>query len=158
MRLLELFGTLPEVRIDNQSGWGEVPDNRNVDYLGLRAKVKPSTFLRLSHALHDEVSPDILAHITSGGAIAAPFLDIRLPGAWLDGDLSEDAKVMGHEGRNRMTAVLRAEGDDLVETHLFFRGGIRNRDLTPEIIKRLDQSIIGQRGDVIRGPWFNLNR
>jgi hypothetical protein len=154
MRLLELFGSLPEVRIDNQTGWGEVPDNRNVDYLGLRVKVKPSVFLRLSHSLQDEVSPDILSHIKSGGAIAAPFLDIRLPGAWSDGDLSDDARVMNHEGRNRMTAILRMEGDEPIETHLFFRGGLRNRDLTPEIIERLDQSIIGQRGDRIRGPWF----
>jgi transcriptional antiterminator len=33
--LIELFALLNEVKIDNVSGIGEVPDNKNVDYLGL---------------------------------------------------------------------------------------------------------------------------
>lgn len=155
MKLSEILAPVTEINIDNQKGWGEVPDNSNVDYLGLRVKVRPSVFIRLASALAGEVSSDIRAHIQKGGSIAAPFLDIKIPDAWFNGDLTSDARVTSHEGRNRMSAVLELEGDAPVETHLFFRGGIRNRDITPQIVNRLQRSIISQRGQIIHGPWFD---
>lgn len=67
------------------------------------------------------------------------------------------AEIYGHEGRNRMTAVLNAEGDDPVETHLFFSGGLRNRDLSSDIVERLNANVISQYGVLIKGPWFSLS-
>ncbi len=156
MRLLKLIETLDEVRIDNKNGWGNVPFNQNVDYMGLRVHMKPSMFLELAHEIKEPLSAgDIEAHIRSGGAIGAPFLMVNIPEEWFDSDMIKPAWVRGHEGRNRMIAIRRTEGDLPVETHLFFSGGVRNRDLTPEIIDRLNRDIVSERGDLNKGPWFS---
>ena len=42
---------LDELRIDNEHGWGQTPNNANVDYKGLKVMMKPSIFLRLSAEL-----------------------------------------------------------------------------------------------------------
>lgn len=148
---------LDELRIDNRDGWGAVPYNQNVGYRGLRVAMKPSMFLRLAHELeHPHSADDIEKHLRSGGAIGAPFLMVAIPQDWFEGDMSHPAEIYGHEGRNRMNAALRTEGDQPVETHLFFGGGIRNRDLTPEIVDRLNQEVISQRGSHIKGPWFSM--
>ena len=159
MRVSDLLVNLNEVRIDNENGWGNVPFNQNVDYMGLRVHMKPSLFLRLAHEMEVSRSAnDIEAHIRSGGAIGAPFFLVNIPPDWFDGNMSKSAWIRGHEGRNRMQAILNAEGDQPVETHLFFSGGIRNRNLTPAIIERLNQDIISERGKLIQGPWFRDER
>lgn len=156
MKLFDVFDELDELRIDNVNGWGAVPDNQNVDYKGLRVTMRPSMFLRLAHSLPQAfTASDIEKHLRSDGAIGAPFLILAVPQDWFEGDLSLPAEIYGHEGRNRMTAAMRVEGDKPVEVHLFFGGGIRNRDLTPEIIDRLNTDVISQRGDLTKGPWFS---
>lgn len=153
----EMIDRIGEVRIDNRDGWGSVPDNQNVAYKGLRVAVRPKQFLRMANELGTPyTASDIEKHIGSGGTIGAPFLMVAIPQDWFEGDLSSPAEIYGHEGRNRMTAILRSEGDEPVETHLFFGGGVRNRDLTPEIIDRLNGDIVSERGSIVRGPWFSM--
>lgn len=148
---------LDEVTIDNANGWGNVPYNQNVNYMGLRVQMAPSEFLELASELAIPRSVDSIEdHIRKGGSIGAPFLQIIIPPEWFDGDFSKPARTRGHEGRNRMMAVLNTEGNAPIETHLFFNGGVRNRDLTPEIIKRLNQDITSERETLVKGPWFTL--
>jgi hypothetical protein len=148
---------LDEVTINNANGWGNVPYNQNVDYLGLRVQMTPRKFLELASELTVPRSVDSIEdHVRKGGSIGAPFIQIVIPPEWFDGDLSKPAHIRGHEGRNRMIAVLNVEGNTPIETHLFFNGGVRNRDLTPEIVKRLNQDITSQRETLVKGPWFTL--
>jgi len=154
MRLIDLFEA---VKIDNVKGLGEVPDNQNVDYLGLRVLMRPSVFLRLVHSLPREQAQSadyIQKHLEQGGSIASPWLVISVPPEWETGDLEMPAKVVGHEGRNRMYAVMETEGDAPVETHLFFSGGVRHRHITPQWIKRLNNSLIPQGKSLPMGGSF----
>lgn len=155
MRLVDLFEA---VKIDNVKGLGEVPDNQNVDYLGLRVQMRPSVFLRLAHSLPREQAQSadyIQKHLEQGGSIASPWLVISVPPEWETGDLEMPARVVGHEGRNRMYAVMETEGDAPVETHLFFSGGVRHRHITPQWIKRLNNSLIPQVKSLpMGGPFF----
>lgn len=146
MKLCELFDTLDELKIDNRHGAGAVPDNLNVDYLGLNVQMKPSMFLKLAaHLSNPQSAAELADYIKQGGAIGAPFLSIELPEEWFDNtpDYNKPARISGHEGRNRMIAVQKVEGDNPVEVHLFFRGGLRRRHLTPEIIERLQYNTKG---------------
>lgn len=156
MKLMDMID-LEELRIDNVDGWGAVPYNQNVDYMGLRVKMKPSVFLKLAHTLtRYPSSKDIEQHIKADGGIGAPFLVINIPVEWFDnGDFTKPAEVYGHEGRNRMAAVKKVEGDNPIETHLFFAKQLRNRDLTPEIISHLNKEILSQEHQLIQGPWFS---
>lgn len=152
---------LTESFIDNTKGWGNTPNNENVDYLGLRVKMKPSQFLSLASYLHPEhatsVDP-ILDHLKKGGKIGAPFLEIVVPEEWSTGDLSKPAKIVGHDGRNRMTAMQELEGDSPVETHLFFRNELRRRHIKPEWIEELNKRLIPQnQKNPTRGPFFTTS-
>jgi hypothetical protein len=152
--------------IDNVYGLGAVGISGNIDYRGLRVYVKPSVFLKLA-ARHPNMQTDYLQqHMSSGKAIGAPFLDIDIPGEWIDassrhdqvveGDLTDPAMIIGHEGRHRMAAILKEYGDVPIETHLLFRG-LRRRHITDNMIERLNQDIVNQDGKLYQGPWFSLN-
>jgi hypothetical protein len=144
-----------EVTINNDSGAGAVPYNKDVDYFGLRVEMKPSTFLKLAAPLGQEHSAELEKYIADGGAIGSPFLEIKIPQEWDDGDFSKPAQVAGHEGRNRMTAVQKLEGDNPIEVHIFPRGGYRARDLTADYVKAIQQGMLAEKStNIIPGPLF----
>ena len=155
MRLINLTENVSIV--DNKVGLGNVPHNSEVNYMGLRVKMKPSMFLKLAAPIGTPTSVDYIeTHLEDGGKIGAPFLNIKFSAEWEDGDFSEMAKVAGHEGRNRMIAVRNIYGDIPIETHLFFSSGVRNRHLTPTIINELNKKINSETGITITGPIFEL--
>jgi hypothetical protein len=160
---------LDEVVIDNEHGWGQVPLNMNVDYHGLRVLMQPSVFLALAHGLDRDASPKVVDHIRTGGSIGAPFLEIMIPDTWpldierWEGEEPEHvsfavpARVVGHEGRNRMKAVEQLEGDGPIEVHLFFRNHIRRRHLTPEAISELNRQLVPEKRSIpVPGPFFKV--
>lgn len=163
MKLIDLFEAGPP--IDNINGLGAVGASGNIDYLGLRVWVKPSVFLKLAAPHPDPRSDYIEKYIAAGEPIGAPFLSVHIPQEWfsdesrydqvIEGDLTETAEITGHEGRHRMTAILKHYGDDPVETHLLLNG-LRRRHLTDNMITRLNKSIFSQTGKLFNGPWFEL--
>ena len=146
---------LKEHQMDNTDGWGSTPINGNVDYMGLRVMMRPSTFLKLALPLKEpKSSADIIKHIEQGGHIASPFLMIDIPDEWDNGDFSTPARVTGHEGRNRMKALQELEGTQHQEVHIFPRG-LRNRHMTPEFLKNLNKWLMPERQEhPISGPFW----
>lgn len=146
---------LKEHQMDNTDGWGSTPINGNVDYMGLRVMMRPSTFLKLALPLKEpKSSADIIKHIEQGGHIASPFLMIDIPDEWDNGDFSTPARVTGHEGRNRMKALQELEGTQHQEVHIFPRG-LRNRHMTPEFLKNLNKWLIPERQEQpLSGPFW----
>lgn len=148
---------IDEYKADNKDGLGAVPYNQDVDYFGMRVLMKPSTFLKLALPLNNPTSVDFIAkHMQDGGSLGSPFIDLEIPPEWEDGDYSKPARVRGHEGRNRMMAIQKLEGDDPVQVHFFPKGGLRARHLTPDVVKALQQGLINQEGNrLIKGPLFD---
>jgi hypothetical protein len=146
---------ITEVTIDNVKGAGAVPYNQEIDYFGLRVKMKPSIFLKLALPLGQPHSAELEKYIADGGAIGAPFLEIKIPQEWDDSDFSKFAQVASHEGRNRMTTIKKLEGDEPVEVHLIPRGGLRARDLTAEFVEKMQEGMYAERStNLISGPLF----
>ena len=149
-----IFAALVEdVKIDNKEGWGSVPWNQEVDYRGLRVKMKPSVFINLAASRNGEPPvPKVVQYVKDGGAIGAPFLQI-----YVDEDDSQIPEVRGHEGRSRMAAILEVHGDVPVETHLFFQGKVnRNRHITPEFVEKIQRYLISENDKMVRGPLFEI--
>lgn len=143
-----------EILINNKDGWGAVPNNQEIDYRGIRVAMQPTMFFKLAAALDSDHKPEIEKHISSGGAIGAPFLEIDVPDEWLKGDFSKPARTIGHEGRNRMTSILKLEGDNPIEVHIF-PVGLRSRHLTPEIIQHINNFVCAEKSTrIVQGPYF----
>ena len=151
-----VFYTLPEkiseYKADNDingEGLGTTGYNSNVDYRGLRVLMKPSVFLSLAAHLPSPTSVDyIVQHMKDGGALGSPFLIVDIPEKYFEGDFTglNYAKVVGHEGRNRMLAIQKVEGDEPCEVHIFGYGELRARHFTPEIIEQLQLAMRNQDG------------
>ena len=158
MKILDLFESNRNI-IDNVNGWGAVPNNQEVDYLGLRVSMTPKIFIDLAAPLGQEPSNEIQQHLKQGGTIGAPFLIIEIPESWKDGDFDMPARVVGHEGRNRMIAIEQVFGNRAIETHLFFSQGLRNRHITDDFKKHLNKILIKEKSKtLISGPFFSLNK
>jgi len=146
---------ITEVTIDNVKGAGATPYNQDIDYFGLRVKMKPSIFLKLALPLGQPHSAELEKYIADGGAIGSPFLEIKIPPEWDDGDFSKFAQVASHEGRNRITAVKKLEGDEPIEVHLIPRGGLRARDLTAEFVEKMQEGMYAEKSThLVSGPLF----
>lgn len=149
---------IDEYKADNDingKGLGTTGYNSNVNYRGLRVLMKPSTFLSLATHLPEPTSVDyIVQHMEKGGALGSPFLIVDIPEEYFKGDFTglNYSKVVGHEGRNRMLAIQKLEGDDPVEVHIFGYGEIRARHMTPEIIEQLQLAMRSQDGKLTFAP------
>lgn len=140
---------LDEAEFD-PDGWGSTPKNRDIDYFGLQVKMRPSVFLKLAYPLtKGTTNPSVATYMQRGGKIGYPSLNIREPDDWREGDYSKFAKVVDHEGRNRMTNWIKLHGDDPVIVHLFLETANRRRYITREIIERLSEGLINQQGTTL---------
>jgi hypothetical protein len=144
---------LDETELDS-TGWGATPQGTDIDYFGLKVKMRPSTFLKLSHPLNSgEQNSDVEKHMQGGGKIAYPFLEIKDPVEWEDGDFSQQGKVVNHEGRNRMTHWIKMKGDEPIQVNVFLRGANRRRYVTDDMIQALSQGLISQTGQLVKNPF-----
>ena len=144
---------LDEAELDS-TGWGATPQGTDIDYFGLKVKMRPSTFLKLSHPLNSsEQNSDVEKHMQGGGKIAYPFLEIKDPVEWEDGDFSQQGKVVNHEGRNRMTHWIKMKGDEPIQVNVFLRGANRRRYVTDDMIQALSQGLISQTGQLVKNPF-----
>jgi len=151
-----------------QMGHGRVEYNQEIDYFGMRVMMTPSKFLSLSLELDvDDKEQQYIDKMEQtfkqGESFANPWLEIKVPPEWDEGDFSQPAKIVNHEGRHRLLALQqykarnhRGPANAPVEVHIILRG-YRARNITPEMKQRLNDSIISQRGYTVQGPWFSLN-
>lgn len=115
--------------------------NQNVFYMGFVGMVKPSVFLELAlphGGLRDEDSVNIEKLVKDGYALGIPFFMISLDDVERGKGIPD---IRGHEGRARMLAIKRINGDKPVPVHFFLTGGLRSRDLNAKMIKALKTSI-----------------
>ena len=144
--------------INNINGWGIMSKNQEIDYLGIRVYMKPSVFLSLAEHLDRSRAPSvekIKEHLENGGTIASPTLQIDTPKEWLKQDFKKVAKIIYHEGRNRMYSIMELYGDVPIEVHLVFINGIRASNLTSEYIDSLSTRLRAERTNkLIKGNLF----
>lgn len=140
-----------DVIFSASDGFGSVPNNQSVWYMGFVGLMKPSTFMSL--ALDDDgaqepTSRDLETFVKQGYAIGIPFLQIEI-----DEDGETLPKIKGHEGRGRMRMIRRVLGDVEIPVHFFLTGGMRSRHLKKDMIDEVKQGIYAERSDrLIKNP------
>jgi hypothetical protein len=114
--------------------------------MGAVVWMKPTQFRRLAHAAERGGDARKIEGLLRGGnAMGCPFLDMKE----VQNDAGETiaVKVMGHEGRARADAFKAINGTDmLMPVHMFFRGGVRARDLKPELFQFMEEHGITPEG------------
>lgn len=144
---------IDEYKIDNVKGLGSTSNNQEIRYRGFTALMKPSVFLSLAAPLDEPRSvPYIIKHIEQGGSIGSPYLTVDIPEQWYEGDFTNlsYARVTGHEGRNRMMAIQKLEGDNPVEMQIHLRGK-RGREISDEMMFQLQMAMKNEDGKLIFG-------
>lgn len=151
--------------IDNDKGLGKTPLNQDVDYFGLKVCITPKQFLKLCPELEEPRSSlknIIIPYLENGGKIGSPFLKIKLPDSWIPNKYYSEPSniyipiIVGHEGRHRMTAILKIFGNIPIECHLFFAHDVKRKHLNEFIINELNKEVYTEDGRLIKGPWFLL--
>ena len=151
---------IDEYSIDNTKGVGATPNNTEIDYFGCKVEMKPSIFLALASPGGGRSLDYMVKHIQSGGAVGAPMLYVRVPDEWKKGIFNDTDEpfVDGHEGRNRMMAIQKLEGDVPVETHIIIKSSQvewRARFITPEVLAALNKFMKNEQGTgFVMGPLF----
>jgi len=147
-----------ELKINNASGIGAVPNNQQIGYQGLQVVMRPSMFLELALPL-DAKSADeretieyIKQNLDEKG-VGAPWLTVVIPEAWESEDFSQMAHVSNHDGRHRMHSILEQEGNDPVEVHIIVPH-MRRRHITDAMIDHLRSGVLNQQGQYVSGPVF----
>ena len=107
-----------------------------------------SSFLKLAkddQATQDMRASEIVEAIKNGIAIGNP---------WLSMDITDHEIIIdGHEGRGRVKAIISYLGDIEIPIHIV-PNYLRNRNITPPIVKRLAEKIISERGESLIGSKF----
>lgn len=115
------------VRFDPQGGMGGVPDAANADYRGFTAYMRPKQFLQINppRDLAERPIDHILEAIDAGQPIGTPIVYVdRMP--------DRNWRVVGHEGRGRMSALEQRKPDALFPVAVHPFGEVRARDLAAE--------------------------
>lgn len=142
------------ILFDNVSGEACIGDARNMAYMGVYLLMTPTQFLCVVPQDHIR-SADYMSNLE--GPMGSPYLDIRYPE-----DEDEKPVVRAHEGRSRMTAILRKHGDVTVPVCLFLcmnNHGLRAKEIEPNWIDLISQGVYREREDgrptkFIHGPIF----
>jgi hypothetical protein len=149
-----------ELKINNASGIGAVPNNQQIGYQGLQVVMRPSMFLELALPL-DVKSADeretieyIKKNLDEKG-VGAPWLTVVIPEAWESEDFSQMAHVSNHDGRHRMHSILEQEGNDPVEVHIIVPH-MRRRHITDAMVDQLRSGVLNQQGQYVSGPVFGV--
>jgi hypothetical protein len=128
------------VRFDNVDGEQCIAHSRNIAYRGTMALVRPSRFLAVTPPDNIFSTEYMMA---TENAFGSPFLEVRIPPE------EDDVPYMWeHEGRSRMSAILRKHGDVPVPVCLFFNMegyALRAREIEPEWIEWIARGVIRER-------------
>lgn len=146
------------VAIDNEKGIGEVPNNRNIRYLGVIALMDIDSLFNIIYDVNSQVveSAKKMEHlIKEGYSIGNPFIDLNV-----DSILDEDSDlkhpvIIGHEGRARSLA-LKHLGVKEIPVQVFLPG-YRSRHIKniEEFKDKLNEGVVKEGSKILVKNAFN---
>ncbi len=131
--------TVPHPVVDDH-GIGSMPMNTNIDYLGVRVKMKPMTFLQLAANIDFDLDSHKIQSmkraLRTGTSFAPPLLELTF-------DRDQGIyRVIHHEGRHRMQVLLMLSAwrELPIEVHLVIRG-MRHDDIDQGVRASISRGI-----------------
>ncbi len=161
----------PEYEYEDQGikfshkGHGATPYIQEIEYFGFSIRMRPSMFLKLTllgkdgqqESFSDEELKWVRTAMKSGSPIAVPFLKFSRN----EYNRGPDWRCAGHEGRHRMSVLMREHNDEPIPIAVMIRDGgeTRARNVTKEAIATLNKGawsewFEGALPKFIEGPLF----
>jgi len=142
------------VHYDQKDGLGSVPDNQIVNYKGFKCWMYPDMFLKLARRIYIDPQDTrflfLKNAIRKGRPIGSPFLSVT----W---DESKPVWEVGdHEGRHRVQAIKELWPTEIVEVHIFPYGGLRARDITPDMIQSFMEGVVAEDKTYVKNPTSKI--
>lgn len=143
-----------------KTGIGSVPNIQDINYFGLMGVIIPGVFLKLTTPRGfkpRQESLDYLAdQILQGKDFAIPFLKVEVPNKeWERGIFTTKAKVIEHDGRHRIISYTNVSKGK-VPVAIIIKG-FRRRHITRDMIKALQNQLVGQyTKEIILNPVQKL--
>lgn len=142
------------VHYDQDNGLGQTPYNANIDYRGFKCWMYPQMFLRLAKRIFiDPQDPSYLflkAAIKRGKPIGSPFFEAT----W--NESQPVWEIDSHEGRHRMQAIHDLWPNEMVEVHIFPRGGLRGKDITPQLAQSFMRGVFAEDSTYVEKPTAKI--
>lgn len=143
-------GAKEKIKYDPKDGIGATPDNQEINYKGYVREITPDQFLKSAQAIESYPSLEVIKKkILNGEAVGNPTLYVKWnggKGVW---------KTVMHEGRNRSAAIKSINPDEKMPVHIIPRGGMRAKDITPEM---KNAPIISEEGNTITVPGVEVKK
>lgn len=120
------------VKFDQRDGFGAVPDQSNVNYMGWTVFMTADEFLQLNPFRRGPLHPETAEKIKAGEPIASPWLDVEIT---MRGE-SPTLRTISHEGRGRAGVLKELLGSTPMPVNVFGRGEYnRARHLSKAIVE-----------------------
>lgn len=138
------------VHYDQKNGIGSVPYNQIVGYRGFKCWMYPEMFLRLAKKIY--IDPQDASYlflknaIRRGKPIGSPFFMVT----W--NDSKPVWEIDSHEGRHRMMAIKDLWPTEVVEVHILPAGGIRAKDITPDMAQSFLSGVFAEDKTFVKTP------
>lgn len=142
------------IAFDNADGIGSVPNMADIFWKGVFVEMTPKTFLSLAAPLEDDLREGTVRFLDRNvSPIGSPYLCLRAPE---DGHLS---KVVGHEGRHRMSEIAKRVGYDVpIPIGLFVYDRhymLKAREIDSELVSEISIGAIREKSrEYVSGTLF----
>lgn len=147
--------TINNILYDQRNGLGNTPNGVQIDYFGWRVLMLPSMFLSLAAPSGFENLKRVMKDIQANTPIASPFLDLALDKDDEGIFLPKTCRVISHEGRHRMQAIMKLHGDIPIEVHLFF-SGYRHRHISMDLLTQINTfGVQSEKTGFVKGPIWS---
>jgi hypothetical protein len=151
-----------KVAFDQVKGLGSTPNNQEIMYHGFAVEMKPSSFFRIvTDEDRSEDAAKFVQFIKRHVPFGSPTLIVRTNlNEWQANNTPLRVSVKSHEGRGRMRAFDKVNGNTPIPVHIIIYGGVRASHLSPEFFTALrNNGFVHQNGDDSTKPTeFPLGR
>ena len=142
------------IHYDQKDGMGSIPFNQMVDYRGFKCWMFPDMFLKLARRIYIDPKDNYFLlmknSIRRGKPIGSPYFDAT----W--DNTKQVWEIDGHEGRHRVQAIKELWPTEQIEVHIIPMGGIRARDITPEMLNSFMTGVIAEDDTYVVKPTVKI--
>ena len=143
-----------------RGGIGHSPVVEILDQYGFEVRMKPSKFLQIAAPFTPKSDYYLKTRLKRRKYLGLPYLWFEVDRAWIDGDYSNPAVCVSHEGRNRMHTVGKYHGNQHRPVCILFKN-ICVDEIGIDMLRAMKKEVLSQSSSgkhiPVTGSNFRIN-